>query len=472
MSDSDSGPERIPKSDAMLGTIVDERYAIEELIGTGGMGRVYRAHQRSTGRDVAIKVLAERFNLKQEIVSRFSQEAKIISRLRHPNTIRLFDVGQLPDGRLYLVTELLSGVSLSSILKEGPLDIERTMQIASQVCDALHEAHSQGIIHRDLKPANLMLETVGDREYVKVLDFGIAKLAGGDSDTTLSGMILGTPTYMSPEQALGTPVDLRSDIYSLGIILYYCVAGRPPFAPDTPHAVVYHHVHVTPPRFSELPEPVSVPAKLQDLISDMLAKDRDHRPSDTREVQRRLHAVMTQPEIESTKTGEVAADITAAQFDGTEARMEPIEAQPNPNSSRMLQGFVGILLLFVVIAFGTVARQWIWPTPVALPLAQPTSDSTPRAAQGPADSVDTPDRTPSAIVPATTSSNAAELPPLVEEPPQVQPPPPPATPPPKVNKAQKRRVIRPKVKRKARVSAPSDPADETPQGFVDVFDDD
>lgn len=290
-------PRSTGPTDRLLGTVIDGRYAIREVIGAGGMGRVYLARQTSAERDVAIKVLAEHITADEGAVSRFENEARIVSQLRHPNTIQLIDVGRLADGRLYLVTEYLSGISLRDRLAQGPLSPRAALRLVLQVCDALDEAHAKGIVHRDLKPSNLYLERVGESELVKVLDFGIAKLAD-QNGLTLTGMVFGTPNYMSPEQATGAKLDRRSDIYSLGVILYHCLAGRPPFNPSAPHAVLYQHVHEAPPRFADLTNPVAISAALEELVLEMLAKDREHRPSDVREVRRRILTLERRAESE------------------------------------------------------------------------------------------------------------------------------------------------------------------------------
>lgn len=218
-------------------TVLAGRYELSEQIGRGGFGEVYRARQLNMDRDVAIKILPPRFMMIPDVVERFKREAKLASRLRHPNTITLHDWGQ-EENLLFIVMELLKGEDLADLLKrEGRLPQDRVMIIARQVLKSLSEAHDEGIVHRDLKPENIFLSVMGDdHDVVKVLDFGIAKLAIPEASKednhrslTMSGSTVGTPTYMSPEQAAGEEVDQTTDLYALGIIMYEMLNGRPPF---------------------------------------------------------------------------------------------------------------------------------------------------------------------------------------------------------------------------------------------------
>src|SRR5262245_16081531 len=192
--------------DPLIGRVLDGRYRITAKIGAGGMSIVYRAIQLTVEREVAIKVLAHGMSTTDRAVERFRNEARAIALLRHPNTIKLHDVGRLSDGRLYLVTELLGGRPLDQLLKERALSPRRAVRLLQQVAESLEEAHAAGIVHRDLKPANLFLDRVGEADVVKVLDFGVAKL-GQQGSISAAGAIFGTPRYMSPEQARGNVAD-------------------------------------------------------------------------------------------------------------------------------------------------------------------------------------------------------------------------------------------------------------------------
>jgi serine/threonine-protein kinase len=237
----------------LIDELVLERYRIRELIGEGGMGRVYAAEQRvgTTVRRVAVKTLRAQLSADAQVVKRFYREAETIVRLTHPNIISFFDFGALSDGTLVLVMEHVDGESLAAHLARGPLSTARVDGILAQVCGALAEAHGLGIVHRDLKPDNILLTTRGGQtDFVKVLDFGIAKLSAQEQDATTKltqqGMIVGTPPYMSPEQFRGDQVDPRSDVYSLGVIAYEMHTGRLPFDARTPWEWASKHLTAEP----------------------------------------------------------------------------------------------------------------------------------------------------------------------------------------------------------------------------------
>ncbi|MEC8023651.1 MAG: serine/threonine-protein kinase, partial [Myxococcota bacterium] len=239
----------------LLGRIFDRRYRVNELIGSGGMGSVYRATHLEMNREVALKVLERGVADTDKQVQRFYQEARASSRLQHPNTIRVFDFGRADDGRLYLAMEYLRGETLTELLcRQKRLSVDRSCHIIRQVCKSLAEAHQVGIIHRDLKPDNIFITDVyGERDFVKVLDFGIAKSTDteGQESLTQTGFICGTPRYLSPEQAMGKPIDARSDLYSVGVMLYEMLSGHPPFAAATPIALVMKHIHEPPPKLPD-----------------------------------------------------------------------------------------------------------------------------------------------------------------------------------------------------------------------------
>jgi len=262
------------------GTVLADRYELIEEIGRGGFGMVYKGRQLNMDRDVAVKVLPPNFMMIPDVVERFKREARLASRLRHPNTITLHDYGK-HENILYIVMELLTGEDLADVLKrDGKLPMKRAVRIARQVLKSLSEAHDEGIVHRDLKPENIFLSKVGeDTDVVKVLDFGIAKLAiPSASDAfdeknralTISGSTVGTPTYMSPEQAAGEEVTGQSDLYTLGVILYEMLNGRPPFHNRDPVKVMRSHLFDEPPpmKVSELQGSV-----VDRVIRKALAKD-------------------------------------------------------------------------------------------------------------------------------------------------------------------------------------------------------
>src|SRR5215469_1509166 len=227
--------------DPMVGLTLGGKYRVVRLLGEGGMGAVYEGEQQlgTTKRKVAIKTLHPHLSRDPKIKARFEREVGTIAELEHPNTIQVHDFGSTPDGILYIVMEFLQGRSLADLLeKEGALSPERALHVVDQVCGSLEEAHGRGIVHRDLKPDNVVLvERAGKKDFVKVLDFGIAKRANeedrNEQKLTQQGMVLGTPPYMSPEQFTGKPLDLRSDIYSLGVMAYEMLTGKLPFNATT-----------------------------------------------------------------------------------------------------------------------------------------------------------------------------------------------------------------------------------------------
>jgi serine/threonine-protein kinase len=234
----------------MIGKLLAGRFRLTEKLGQGGMGTVYKAVHTEMDRTCAIKVLLPSAEDSEAAVARFKREARMASRINNPHAVTIYDFGQSEDGLLYLAMEFIDGRSLSQALsKEWPLGVERVVNITAQIAEALSAAHSLGIVHRDLKPDNIMMTTRGsDTDYVKVLDFGIAKsLVDSEADkVTRTGFVLGTPIYMSPEQIAGEGIDARSDIYSLALIVYEMFSGRLPFEGDNTQAIMFKRVMSTP----------------------------------------------------------------------------------------------------------------------------------------------------------------------------------------------------------------------------------
>ena len=264
-------------TDALVGTVIHDRFRIIAPIARGGMGAVYKAEQAPLGRLVAIKVLSPKHDEEKdpEFRKRFFLEAATVAKLSHPNTVTVFDYGQ-SDGIYFIVMELLEGVTLKTALKrDGAFAPERAMQVTKQICRSLREAHRLGIIHRDMKPGNVMLLEQGDeKDYVKVLDFGLVKdiEADDEEDLTQAGVFMGSPKYMSPEQIQGERVDGRSDIYSVGVLLYEMVAGVPPFVREKQVQILMDHINSPLP-----PLPASVPLELAHVVERCLAKKREDR---------------------------------------------------------------------------------------------------------------------------------------------------------------------------------------------------
>jgi eukaryotic-like serine/threonine-protein kinase len=241
-------PDAGPPRDALLGTLVDQRYRIDSQIGEGGMGVVYKATHVALNKVVALKILRGEMAKDPEVTQRFMQEAQAASGIGHENIIDIHDFGKLPDGTAYFVMEYLNGRPLSELIQRGgSIPTGDALQILRQTAGALGAAHARGIVHRDLKPDNVIVLTRGElTNFVKVLDFGIAKVGATKNKLTRTGMVFGTPHYMSPEQAAGQSVDARTDIYALGVMMYEMFTGRVPFEADTFMGVLTKHMFEKP----------------------------------------------------------------------------------------------------------------------------------------------------------------------------------------------------------------------------------
>jgi serine/threonine protein kinase len=306
------------------GTVVGE-YTIERVIGEGGMGMVYGARHPVIGKRAAIKVLNAQYSAAKEAVARFVQEAQAVNRIGHANIVDIFSFGTLPDGRSYFVMEWLQGESLGERIAKGALPIADTVAILVSLARALDAAHAAGIIHRDLKPDNVYLVAEDEGVRVKLLDFGIAKLStGGTASKTATGVVVGTPHYMAPEQARGQALDGRTDLYALGAVAYAMVAGESPFERES-SAVETLHAHITKPPVPPRERRPDVPAALDSLILELLAKDPGARPS-LAEVRRRLAALGTRSVPVAVQV-EPSAPIAAAAAEDAELDVPPRRAR-------------------------------------------------------------------------------------------------------------------------------------------------
>ncbi len=296
---SSSAPVPSDASDGWLGRTVDGRYRVETVLGSGGVGVVYRAEHIALGRKVALKVLASAFGADDALRRRFEREAKVLSALQHPHIVAVSDYG-IVDGTPFLVMELLEGRTLASLRAErGALEPPLALRLVRDVLRGLAFAHGRGVLHRDLKPANVFLQALPDDPYhVKLLDFGLAKvlsqeeaLAEGDSTLTGSGVVLGTPTYMAPEQAAGDPADARADVYAVGVVLFELLTGQPPFSGRLRMEVMRAHMTEPPPRLHEVAPVLGGHDALQAFLDRALAKDREARFADADEMLAALDAL-------------------------------------------------------------------------------------------------------------------------------------------------------------------------------------
>lgn len=287
--------------DPLLGVVVEGRYKIESVIGQGSAGTVYKAVQELIGREVAIKVLHDYLVSDQEFIKRFTQEAKASSRLSHPNIITIYDFGTIPQGnRPYIAMDLLKGTPLSDLLNErNHLTVEETIPLFKQVCGALAEAHRQGVVHRDVKPENICLvERSGQKLFPIVVDFGIARLVQEESDVariTRTGTVCGSPTYMSPEQCTSSKVDHRSDIYSLGVVIYETLTGEVPFLSDELVKVMAMHLSDPPKPLNSVRDDLHFSQALEEVVYKALQKNPDQRYQTMEEFSEALEAAGKSP---------------------------------------------------------------------------------------------------------------------------------------------------------------------------------
>jgi serine/threonine protein kinase len=324
----------VTRHDPLLGGVVANRFRIQEKIAAGGFGAIYRAAHMASGHEVAIKVLHPQLAADPNVIARFRREGTTLSKLRAPHTVTTYEFGEASDGMLYIVMELLKGVSLHERLREcGSLPWREALQIARAICISLAEAHALGIVHRDLKPANIHLESRGDADYVKVLDFGIAKIKRGSTtdeqpELTNAGQMIGTIDYMSPEQILGGQPDGRSDIFTLGILLFEMCAGRRPFAESaTPTSMLAALLTQTPPKLSAF---VPVPHSLDNIVARCLLREAAERFANVSELSDEIDRVlMSSSDDGATRT--IAIGLHMQKWEDEEATvMADAEYRPSP----------------------------------------------------------------------------------------------------------------------------------------------
>lgn len=427
----------------LIGRRIAGKFVVERQIGRGAMGTVYRARQIDLDKQVALKVLHEPLAKEEEYAARFKREAKAASKIDHPNSMRVLDFGQEPDGLLYIAMELLDGRSLHEIIRQdAPLATPRIVDLTRQILAALAAAHDMDILHRDLKPENIIIvrkraDEGHEREIVKVCDFGIAKVNWGSAATaaasklTGAGAIVGTPDYMSPEQARGLKeLDVRADLYSVGVMLYEMMTGRLPFVASTPLGVVLMHINEPPKPPREIVP--SVDPRLEAICLRAMAKDRDERAPTARAMRTALSfgdvALESIPGAPSSKRKlSLVVDGSAA----TQTSMAaPHSVPPAPVSSAaellatpdvpkhsLAPAFVVLALLLAGGAAGTYVWRRAAPPAVAAPTTQaPSSPPSAVSARGPlgvptgAVAAPAPSAEPSAVASAEPSATESALP--------------------------------------------------------------
>jgi len=352
-------------SEDLIGKEILGQFRILERIGKGGMGEVYKAAQPAMDRMVAIKILHEKLASRPDLVSRFRREARAMSRLTHPNTVRVFLYGQLEEtGQLYIAMEYLEGVDLAKLTRQdGPMEVGRASRIMIQVLSALEEAHNAGIVHRDLKPENILLTSQGGiADFPKVLDFGLAKITEqrmhpGSMVLTREGMVFGTPEFMSPEQARGETLDGRSDIYSLGVIFYEMLTARLPFPRSKPMEYIAHHINTPPYPITERRPELALPEALNPIVGKAIEKKRDARYQSAAEFAAALETLL--PRTDRSKPIYSSPGTGRASHDRVDQRVAA-GALGAQGGRALGKGLVIALLAVIVVLLGVVI--WLFAT--------------------------------------------------------------------------------------------------------------
>lgn len=296
----DGAEVRLVEEDPNLGRAIDDRYVIEALIGSGAMGRVYRVRHARMGKSLALKLMYGDLASNGLMRARFEREAQAASRLDHPNVVTTTDFGEMKGSIPYLTMELLEGRTVRDwVADEGPLPEPVIRQLAEQICDGLIHAHERGVVHRDLKPENLFVVERAGLRTVKIVDFGIAyslRTAAGEARLTDSGLVVGTPSYMAPEQALGEEVDGRADLFSLGLTLFFMFTGRAPFSGEAPR-VLHRLATESIPAVVEINPQARISAEMQALLTDLSRREPELRVGSAEQLQSRLRGLGTRPRV-------------------------------------------------------------------------------------------------------------------------------------------------------------------------------
>lgn len=440
-------------SDPLVGRLLDGRYKVVEKIAAGGMGAVYRAVQEPLGRSVAIKVLSvdAKGPSADAFRQRFFREASLCARLKHPNTVRIHDYGQTKDDIYYIAMEFLDGETLRDAMGSGtPMNPMRAIDLMTQICASLSEAHALGLIHRDLKPSNIILTVHADgKEYANVVDFGLVKdIDTIEPGTTETGVIVGSPSYMSPEQIMQGDLDERSDIYSLGVLLYVMLTGRKPFRQESLAAVIQRHLHVAPPEFEKANPGGAISPSLEWVTMTCLNKEPKDRFASAAELARALRACSLEitgrfPRVEMSLTeGRVRlpASVTSI-VDHSRTGMAPrVHSQTQPTLARQIEpsgtrariplmmllgGPAVFMLLAAMLAIGIAIGLGIYafsrPAPTTTPAVTvplPAPAPAPVPAVGP---TERPQPVVEPAAPAPRPAAPAPVAPRPEPPPRPQP---------------------------------------------------
>ncbi|WP_437900720.1 protein kinase domain-containing protein [Sorangium sp. So ce124] len=428
-------PDWNPSADPMLGRTIDGRYEVQAVVGEGGMGTVYEVRHKSLGRLFALKVLRHDIAQDAELVARFIQEAKAAAAIGHPNIVAVSDFGaiEVETGQAelpFFVMEFLSGTSLASLLRtEKTLPADRVGQIMLQCAAALGAAHAAGVIHRDLKPDNVYLVRNGDQEFVKLLDFGVAKVTGGKRLTRI-GMVFGTPHYMSPEQAEGKRIDARADIYALGVLMYECFAGRVPFEADTYMGVLTKHMYMSPEPLEQVMPDATTLGAFGPIVMRCLAKNPEERFSSMADLVEAIELALDPPGrgVSVAPPGELPRheSIRPRAHESIRPRaheemLAPVQAPTEPSEPLSMAARVAIalaaVLVPIVIALGVRALRASAPEAAA---EEPPEAASAAGAPGALPAETAPARAidePPAV--ATAAATAAPAP-LAQEPPRTQ----------------------------------------------------
>ncbi len=362
-----------PQVTSRRGSVVAGRYRIDSLIAAGGMGEVWRATDEVLGRVVSVKFLHPQFASDESFLERMLREARAASAINHPGVVAVYDFGRIDpeDGvpTSYIVMEHVDGPSLSQMLTEGPLGVDKSLMILEETASALYAAHRAGVVHRDVKPGNIIMAPSG---HVKLTDFGIAR-SQDTSTITDSGSITGTATYLSPEQASGEKATEASDLYSLGVVIYSCLTGGPPFTREGPVAIALAHLQDPPP-----PLPEDIPAGVSDLVMSLLEKQPNDRPVDAEAVSAQAALLrgpnMTGPvpPVPTGPTTTAVAGAATAVSEHTQVAPPVLEEEPEPEPEKRSRRGLFLILAAVVAAIALIAAYLVFGRDGGEPVTMPS----------------------------------------------------------------------------------------------------